>query len=108
MTIKYIRKEVRITEKRMGKIEDQMKYFQVENQAQYLRDLIDIGFHVKQKEADETQKKIDGLESEAHILSIINHEILLIKMGIGSLHIAELTQENIQSYREKLYENYVV
>ena len=102
MTTKYIRKEVRITEKRMGKIEAQMEYFQNDNQTQYLRDLIDIGFHVKQKEMDNTQNKIDDLEAEAHLSSLITHEILLIKMGVGSIHIPESTQENIQLYREKL------
>jgi hypothetical protein len=102
MTTTYIRKEVRVTEKRMIQIEAQMEYFQNDNQAQYLRDLIDIGFHVKQKEIDNTQKQIDDLEAEAHLSSLITHELLLIKMGVGSIHIPEATQENIQLYREKL------
>ena len=102
MATTYIRKEVRITEKRMSQIEAQMEYFQNDNQAQYLRDLIDIGFHVKQKEIDNTQKQIDDLGVQAHLASMITHELLLIKMGIGSIHIPEVTSENIQLYRDKL------
>lgn len=102
MATTYIRKEVRITEKRMGQIEAQMEYFQNDNQAQYLRDLIDIGFHVKQKEINNTQKQIDDLGVQAHLASMITHELLLIKMGVGSIHIPESTAENIQLYRDKL------
>jgi len=102
MATTYIRKEVRITEKRMSQIEAQMEYFQNDNQAQYLRDLIDIGFHVKQKEIDNTQKQIDDLGVQAHLASMITHELLLIKMGVGSIHIPEATAENIQLYRDKL------
>ena len=102
MISSYIRKEIRIKEKRMNQIERQMKHFQQDNQAHYLRDLIDIGYLVKQKEIENTQQIANDLETDAHISSLISHELLLIKMGIGSEHISEVTQDNIHLCREKL------
>ena len=102
MTTSYIRKEIRIKEKRMNQIERQMKHFQQDNQAHYLRDLIDIGYLVKQKEIENTQQIANDLEVDAHITSLISHELILIKIGIGSDNIAEVTHDNIQLYHEKL------
>jgi len=49
-----------------------------------------------------TKGQIDDLGVQAHLASMVTHELLLIKMGVGSIHIPEATSENIQLYRDKL------
>jgi hypothetical protein len=102
MSQKMIRKEIRISEKRLQEIEKQMAYFDVENQASYLRELLDIGFLVKQKQMEGTGARLSELEIDGHIASIISQELLLIKMGIGSQLITSLSQEEVDRCREVL------
>ena len=107
MKAKLIRKEVRITEKRMGEIETKMEYFEVENQAQYLRDLLDIGFFVKKKEMENEEITFNELEVDAHISALVNSEILLHNSGVKSEHFESITRENIDDFRAKLKEKYL-
>ena len=49
------------------------------NENKYIRELIDIGYFVKQKEIENREtKKLQELEIEAHIKTLISHEILLL------------------------------
>ena len=106
MSHKMIRKEIRISEKRLQEIEKQMDYFAVENQASYLRELVDIGFLVKQKQMEGTGHRLSELEIDGHIASLINKELLLIHLGIGSKIISDATIESIEKGRDKLMMEY--
>lgn len=103
-----IRKEIRISEKRLQEIEKQMAYFDIENQASYLRELLDIGFLVKQKQMEGTGARLSELEIDGHIASIISQELLLIQLGIGSEIIADASAESIKIARGKLMLEYEI